>query len=214
MQSRRALAGSTESSWTRSLQALCACALPSRRAVTALWILPWRALAAHAAQLRLPDSGAKPDIPARPWCGLGVYLSTQLGGDYGVERQRFFAARARGIVAPHGAMAVVLLGDLPRTPGHGLHGGCNRGVFWTGRCTPAALADRCRNGPVLWRMVLCATGQSRAGQGTARKGMKRMRVERERELRRRRKRREKMLKERRKAALMKAGKWPPTLTRK
>jgi hypothetical protein len=44
--------------------------------------------------------------------------------------------------------------------------------------------------------------------------MKRMRVERERELRRRRKRREKMHKERRKAALMKAGKWPPTLTRK
>lgn len=35
-----------------------------------------------------------------------------------------------------------------------------------------------------------------------------MRVERERELRRRRKRREKARKERRKAALMKVGKWP------
>jgi hypothetical protein len=35
-----------------------------------------------------------------------------------------------------------------------------------------------------------------------------MRVERERELRRRRKRREKMRKDRRKEALMKAGKWP------
>jgi hypothetical protein len=35
-----------------------------------------------------------------------------------------------------------------------------------------------------------------------------MRVERERELHRRRKRREKARKERRKAALMKAGKWP------
>jgi hypothetical protein len=37
-----------------------------------------------------------------------------------------------------------------------------------------------------------------------------MRVERERELRRRRKRHEKARKERRKAALMKAGKWPLT----
>ncbi|HXH08922.1 MAG TPA: hypothetical protein VNP04_04025 [Alphaproteobacteria bacterium] len=37
-----------------------------------------------------------------------------------------------------------------------------------------------------------------------------MRVERERELRRRRHRREKARKARRKAALMKAGKWPPT----
>jgi hypothetical protein len=37
-----------------------------------------------------------------------------------------------------------------------------------------------------------------------------MRVERERELRRRRKRREKMRKERRKVALMQAGKWPLT----
>ena len=35
-----------------------------------------------------------------------------------------------------------------------------------------------------------------------------MRVERERELRRRRKRRQKAQKEQRKAALMKAGKWP------
>ncbi len=35
-----------------------------------------------------------------------------------------------------------------------------------------------------------------------------MRVERERELRRRRKRQEKARKERRKAALMQAGKWP------
>lgn len=35
-----------------------------------------------------------------------------------------------------------------------------------------------------------------------------MRVERERELRRRRKRQEKARKERRKAALIKAGKWP------
>jgi hypothetical protein len=35
-----------------------------------------------------------------------------------------------------------------------------------------------------------------------------MRVERERELRRRRKRHEKARKERRKTALMKAGKWP------
>jgi hypothetical protein len=46
-----------------------------------------------------------------------------------------------------------------------------------------------------------------------RKGVRDMRVERERELRRRRKRREKAHKERRKAALMKAGKWPLTPTK-
>lgn len=40
-----------------------------------------------------------------------------------------------------------------------------------------------------------------------------MRVERERELRRRRKRQEKARKEHRKAALMKAGKWPLTPTK-
>jgi len=40
------------------------------------------------------------------------------------------------------------------------------------------------------------------------KGVMEMRVERERELRRQRKRREKARKEHRKAALMKAGKWP------
>jgi hypothetical protein len=40
-----------------------------------------------------------------------------------------------------------------------------------------------------------------------------MRVERERELRRRRKRHEKARKERRKEALMKAGKWPLTPTK-
>jgi len=43
-----------------------------------------------------------------------------------------------------------------------------------------------------------------------RPGVRRMRVERERELRRRRKRHEKARKERRKAALMQAGKWPLT----
>jgi hypothetical protein len=40
-----------------------------------------------------------------------------------------------------------------------------------------------------------------------------MRVEREREIRRRRHRREKARKARRKAALMKVGKWPPTPTK-
>jgi hypothetical protein len=45
------------------------------------------------------------------------------------------------------------------------------------------------------------------------KGVNEMRVERERELRRRRKRREKARKEHRKAALMKAGKWPLTPTK-
>lgn len=45
------------------------------------------------------------------------------------------------------------------------------------------------------------------------KGVGEMRVERERELRRRRKRRQKAQKEHRKAALMKAGKWPLTPTK-
>ena len=41
-----------------------------------------------------------------------------------------------------------------------------------------------------------------------------MRVEREREIRRRRKRRAEVRKGRRKAELMKLGKWPPALTKK
>jgi hypothetical protein len=57
-------------------------------------------------------------------------------------------------------------------------------------------------------MVLCATSESRNEQRLDRTGVRGMRVERERELRRRRKRHEKARKERRKTALMQAGKWP------
>jgi hypothetical protein len=57
-------------------------------------------------------------------------------------------------------------------------------------------------------MVLCATRQSRRNKDLTRTGVRGMRVERERELRRRRKRHEKARKERRKTALMQAGKWP------
>jgi len=59
-------------------------------------------------------------------------------------------------------------------------------------------------------MVLRATGKPKNRQGLARSEVRKMRVERERELRRRRKRHEKARKERRKAALMQAGKWPLT----
>jgi hypothetical protein len=62
-------------------------------------------------------------------------------------------------------------------------------------------------------MVLYTAGQSKACRGLARKAVIRMRVERERELRRRRKRHEKARKERRKEALLKAGKWPLTPTK-
>jgi hypothetical protein len=108
------------------------------------------------------------------------------------------------------AMAVVLLGHLPRTPGHGIYGRCRGGVFWTSGHTAAAVIDRGGHGPVLRWMVLRTTSESRGCQGLARTGVREMRVERERELRRRRKRHEKARKERRKTALMKAGKWPLT----
>jgi hypothetical protein len=57
----------------------------------------------------------------------------------------------------------VLLGRLPRTSGHGIYGGGGGGVFWTSRCRAVAKTDYDRNGAVLWWMVLCATGQSKAG---------------------------------------------------
>jgi hypothetical protein len=108
------------------------------------------------------------------------------------------------------AMAVVLLGRLSRTPRHGIHGGCCGGVFWTSRRQATVVLDCHRNGSILQWMVLCPASESRSRQVLARTGVKRMRVERERELRRRRKRHEKARKERRKAALMQAGKWPLT----
>ena len=110
-------------------------------------------------------------------------------------------------------MALVLRGYLLRTPRHGFYGGGCGGVFWTSGRTTAPVADSRRNGPVLWRLVLRATGQPRIWSQFTRKGVRKMRVERERELRRQRKRREKARKERRKAALMKAGKWPLTPTK-
>lgn len=108
------------------------------------------------------------------------------------------------------AMAFVLRGRLPRTAGHGIHGGGHCNVFWTGGGRRFALTDCSRNDLVLQWVVLCATGESRSRAGLARTGVRSMRVERERELRRRRKRHEKARKERRKAALMQAGKWPLT----
>jgi hypothetical protein len=108
------------------------------------------------------------------------------------------------------AVALILLGCLFRTSGHGLYGGCRGGVFWTSGRQVAVVLDCHWNGPVLQWMVLCATSESRSKQGLTRAGVRRMRVERERELRRRRKRHEKARKERRKAALMQAGKWPLT----
>ena len=108
------------------------------------------------------------------------------------------------------AMVIVLLGHLPRTSGHGIYGGCRGGIFWTSARQVAVVPDCHRNGPVLQWMVLCATSESRSRRGLTRTGVRSMRVERERELRRRRKRHEKARKERRKAALMQAGKWPLT----
>jgi hypothetical protein len=97
------------------------------------------------------------------------------------------------------AMAIVLLGHLPRTARYGIYGSRR-----------SALIDRSGNDLILQWMVLCATSESRRRRGLTRTGVRRMRVERERELRRRRKRHEKARKERRKAALMQAGKWPLT----
>jgi len=115
--------------------------------------------------------------------------------------------------ALHTTLARLLLGALPRTAGHGVHGGGRCRILWTSRRGTAAETDVGGHGAVLWRMVLCATGQSKACWVLARKAVIRMRVERERELRRRRKRHEKARKERRKEALLKAGKWPLTPTK-
>jgi hypothetical protein len=108
------------------------------------------------------------------------------------------------------AMAVVLLGRLPRTPGHGIHGGCGGGVFRTSGRQATVVLDCRRDGSILQWMVLCTTSEPRSCEVLARTEVKSMRVERERELRRRRKRHEKARKERRKAALIQAGKWPLT----
>jgi hypothetical protein len=59
-------------------------------------------------------------------------------------------------------MAGVLLGRLPRTSGHGIYGSGGGGVFWTSGCRAAPETHCGRHGTVLWGMVLCATGQSRA----------------------------------------------------
>jgi hypothetical protein len=108
-------------------------------------------------------------------------------------------------------MVVVLLGSVPRTSRHGIHGGCRGGVFWASGREAAVVLDCHGNGAILQWMVLCPTSESRSRQGLPRTGVRSMRVERERELRRRRKRKEKARKERRKTALMQAGKWPLTL---
>jgi hypothetical protein len=108
------------------------------------------------------------------------------------------------------AMAIVLLGHLPRTSRYGIYGSCRGGIFWTSGRQVAVVPNCYRHGPVLQRMVLCATGEPRSRAGLVKTGVKSMRVERERELRRRRKRHEKARKERRKVALMQAGKWPLT----
>ena len=108
------------------------------------------------------------------------------------------------------AMALILWGRLPRTAGYGIYGSGHCDVFWTGGGRPSALPDRSGNDPILQWVVLCATSESRRRAGLATTGVRVMRVERERELRRRRKRHEKARKERRKAALMQAGKWPLT----
>jgi hypothetical protein len=105
-------------------------------------------------------------------------------------------------------MAAVLLGDLPRTFGHGIYGSCGSSVFWPSGHKATVVIDRHGDGAILRWVVVCSARKPRSRQSLSGTGVKSMRVERERELRRRRKRHEKARKARRKAALMQAGKWP------
>ncbi len=97
---------------------------------------------------------------------------------------------------------------MPRIAWHGFYGGGDCDVFRTGGGGSPLVAERPRDDFVLRGLVLCAAGQPTSESNTTGRGVGEMRVERERELRRRRKRRQKARKEHRKAALMKAGKWP------
>jgi hypothetical protein len=105
-------------------------------------------------------------------------------------------------------MALILLGHLPRTSGHGIYGSCGSSVFWPSGHKVTVVIDRYGDGAILRWMALCSAREPRGCQSLAVRGVRKMRVERERELRRRRKRHEKARKARRKAALMQAGKWP------
>src|SRR4029450_2940445 len=53
------------------------------------------------------------------------------------------------------AMAIVLLGHLPRTSRYGIYGSCRGGIFWTSGRQVAVVPNCYRHGPVLQRMVLC-----------------------------------------------------------
>jgi hypothetical protein len=102
---------------------------------------------------------------------------------------------------------------MPGIIGDGVHGSRDRRFFRASGLTGAALPNRWGNDSVLQRLVLCTTGEPQTFNKPNSGEVMTMRVERERELRRRRKRREKAHKARRKAALMKVGKWPPAPTK-